>query len=249
MRALLIGMAVMAGAAIGACGDDDGTTSCGAGTHEENGTCVPDTTNPTGADTTSSPQDTTTNPSTTGTGSTPDTSTPTDTGTPFDGNGECTPGEAGQGVVGSPCTKDCQCDQDFEGDPLFCYSGVYMPGFNFCTRYHAAGSVPASVSRIEYNSNCFDATDIKREDWPTNLYLPACEDITDCAQIGAQYNGCGTSGMACGDDVWAESSNFTACPDWSSASGGYYSTQTLAAKKVCIIKELPPFDCSYVPNE
>ena len=125
---------------MGACGDDD--TKCGAGTVEQNGQCVAVPTNTTDATTSTSPSDTS-NPtsSTNPTDATSGTTSQSDTSTQLDTSGECSPGEAGQGTVGSPCTKDCQCNQNFNGSALFCYSGVYMPG-------HAGVILPSGETHV-----------------------------------------------------------------------------------------------------
>ena len=100
-------------------------------------------------------QETSPNPETVAPETTPETSTPEVTPEVTRGtegavevtpevNNECTPEEAGQGFVGSPCTKDCQCSSP-NGAPLFCYSGAVTLK---CDHYHNSGGVVGAPSNL-----------------------------------------------------------------------------------------------------
>lgn len=243
MRALLTSMALMFVAAIGACGGDDGTANCGAGTVEQNGQCVPAPTTTGGGDTTSSPNDTS-SPSTTSGGT--DTSGPTvttDTNQP-EVSTECTPDQAGKQGVGGPCTRDCECNQNIGGKALTCYNGPYMEGFRFCTRQiDNTLSEHDGVESITWVSGCLTATDGDITPSSPKIYVKGCTNLDECKQISAAYTDCGS-----GDLDYAVSASTTECPCWNTSSGGYMSGCAMILKKSCLIRSLPPFNGDYVDD-
>jgi hypothetical protein len=222
-----------------ACGDDDSGSACGPGTVSQNGVCVPaadtnvvaDTSSP--ADT-SAPADTNT-AADTGTNTGSDTSTTVDTFQQETVSTECTPEEADKGFVGAPCTKDCQCQQNVKGQPLFCYKGFYMEGFSFCTDYAGNRSGLATLSEfdgvetIQFSSDCFP--DVPPAERTKPLYVKACTSLDDCKAIGSAYDMCGTTGLP-----YSPGSSGTYCP---TASG---SNRTLTLNDTCVVSTVAPFD-------
>ncbi len=154
-------------------------------------------------------------------------------------NNECTPEEAGQGFVGSPCTKDCQCSSP-NGAPLFCYSGFYMAGFSFCTDY-ADNRNPNNdlqegdnVDTLTFPSGCFP--DVPTAQRVRPIYALMCESVADCKEVSAAYTHCGTQGIE-----WAPNGRGTYCLDENPQAG----TGTMSLVNTCLIETTPPFDGSY----
>lgn len=154
-------------------------------------------------------------------------------------NTGCTPEEAGKGFVGSPCTKDCQC-QSPNGAPLFCYSGFYMAGFSFCTDY-ADNRNPNNdlqegdnVDTLTFPSGCFP--DVPTAQRVRPIYALMCESVADCKEVSAAYTHCGTQGLE-----FAPNGRGTYCPDENPQAG----TGTMSLVNTCLIESTPPFDGSY----
>lgn len=227
----IIGLSVLVFAA---CGDDNtGGVNCGAGTIDVNGQCVVDndTSNPqdtlTGNDTTTT-TDTSTNPTDT---FMQDTNVQTDTNT-----SACTPDEADKGFVGAPCTRDCECQQNVKGQPLFCYKGFYMQGFGFCTDY--AGNRTGAATLSEFDgvdtltlslSDCFPNVPTAERNKP--IYQKLCNSVADCKALGSAYDMCGTTGLP-----YSPGSRGVSCP---TASG---SSRTISLNNTCIVSTTSPFN-------
>ena len=196
------------------CGDDDTKTTAD--------TAVADTTAPdTGTPDTGTP-DATTQPD----------ATQAETEVAQEVSNECTPETAGKGVVGSPCTKDCECGDD--NGELECYNGFYMEGFRFCT--HELDGRPSGTAEQGYISLLFPGDcypDIPAPQRP-GIYAPFCTDLDDCKALGAAYTHCGTSTLP-----YHSGGGGTQCPTANSA-------RDLSLTKSCIIDTLPPFDGSEV---
>ncbi len=225
---LFTALSLGAALALAGCGDDETKgANCGPGTVEQNGQCVPEADTTVTPDTspadTSQPADTTAPPQDTAT-SQPE----TEVSQP-ETNNECTPEEAGQGVIGSPCTKDCQCGDD-NGETK-CYDGFYMAGFRFCTLSPADGRTsnfgPPGYATLQFPSDCYPS--IPAPQRPT-LYSATCDTIDDCRELGAQYTHCGTSHLD-----YHSGGGGTQCPTQNSA-------RDLTLRKTCIIDTLPPFN-------
>ncbi|MBL8783790.1 MAG: hypothetical protein JNJ59_02725 [Deltaproteobacteria bacterium] len=220
--------------AFAACGDDNtGGVNCGAGTIDVNGQCVVDndTSNPqdtlTGNDTTTT-TDTSTNPTDT---FMQDTNVQTDTTT-----SECTPAEADKGFVGAPCTRNCECQQNVKGQPLFCYKGFYQQGFGFCTDYAGNRTGLATLSEFDgvdtipqFPGDCFP--NVPAADRNKSLYVLLCNSVAACQAVGSAYDMCGTTGLA-----FSPGSRGTYCP---TASG---SNRTLTLNNTCLVSTTSPFN-------
>jgi len=238
-------MAMTSVLAFAACGDDDTSGTCGAGTVLQDGQCVPvmstatTTSNPT--DTVGGDTATTTTQDSSSTNTNP--TVATDTSQP-DVTNECTAEEAGKGFVGSPCTRDCQCSQNAGGKPLTCYNGPYMSGFSFCTRViDNTLSENDGVESILWPSGCLTATNGTLTAGTPKIYVKGCTSLDQCKAISAAYTDCGT-----GDLDYKVSNNATECPCWNTSSGGYMSGCAMILKKSCLIRTTPPFNGDYVDD-
>ncbi len=90
-------------------------------------------------------------------------------------------------LVGQPCTDDCEC----LGDQ--CLLNEYAP-FRFCSK--SCGGSPSGTHCTPdgegepWNSLCvqFPAKDFRVE--PSQFCAPLCEDMSDCAGLGAPWETC-----------------------------------------------------------
>ncbi|MCA9517271.1 MAG: hypothetical protein KC635_20165 [Myxococcales bacterium] len=210
------------------CGEDTTGTSCGDGTHLENGKCVADNVTDTiggGTDTIGGVDTLPGNDSTGGT----DTLTPFDsTGTDTNVNTGCEASEESTLDVGAGCSKDCQCRQDLG---LTCRNyDYYLPGFSFCTK-NSDGSlkdIDGYVSLL-FPSDCYGGS--PQSNRPP-LYQHICSSLDDCKALAAQYTHCGTSSFP-----WISGGAGTQCPP----NDGGTSPGTLQTQKTCVIETLEPF--------
>ncbi len=203
---------------VAGCGDDDSSgVTCGAGTIESGGACIPDP----------NLQDTFIPPTDTGGGT--DTGGPNDTG----GGGVdtvdtgCSADEVGRGDVGAACTKDCQCRQDLPGAPLTCYSGPYHEGFSFCTKIadNSLSSNDGYVSLV-FPSEC------DLEPTGQRIYAKTCASLDDCKQLASAYTHCGTGHFG----YTSPSARQTECPRIGKDDGS-----TMALADTCIIATARPY--------
>lgn len=236
MRLTLSSIFGLSALVFAACGDDNtGGVNCGAGTINVNGQCVADNDTSTQQDTLTGNDTTTTNPTDTNTNPTDtflgDTNVQTDTNT-----SACTPDEADKGFVGAPCTRDCECQQNVKGQPLFCYKGFYMQGFGFCTDY--AGNRQGTATLSEFDgvdtltlslSDCFP--NVPAAERNKSIYAKMCNSVADCKAIGAAYDMCGTTGLS-----YSPGSRGVYCP---TASG---SNRTISLVNSCIVSTTSPFN-------
>jgi len=212
--------------ALAACGSDTSGPSCGAGTHLENGTCVPDNTSDTFTPTDTFDQPDSTTTTDTG-GTTTDTLTNFDTSADTAVPNECTEEEAGVRDVGAGCSKDCQCRQDIG---LKCQTfDYYLSGFYFCTKKSdgTLSDLDGHVSLL-FPSACYNGTPQSQR---PPIYQHKCSSLDDCKALSAQYTHCGTDSFD-----WISGGSHTQCPQDTGGSPG-----TLQTQATCIIDSLEPF--------
>jgi|GEM_PF-1604071 len=229
-RHILLSALLGAGLALGAgCGDDDTKSTT------KDTTVAPDTSQP------ETIQPDTTQPETVVPDTTAIDTAQAETEVAPEVNNECSPETADKGFVGAPCSKDCECQQNVNGLPLFCYKSWYMEGFGFCTD-KATNRNPSNdlqegdgVDTLSFVPDCFPDVP-PAEVRALKLYAKACNSLADCKAIGSQYTHCGTAGLA----SWAPGGRGTYAPDI------FGFTCTLSINNTCLIDSVPPFDGSLV---